>query len=106
MDYALRKLSRPGFLQHFELCCYLGAKPLPYTVASRFRMFIQRPPALDRQRIFPPRPEVSPGEMQARQCLANGRAVVRTWAPDPQSVKKSDDRGRPAGDLAKEAAVL
>src|SRR5262245_55014118 len=44
--------------------------------------------------------------MQARQCLANGRAVVRTWAPDPQSVKKSDDRGRPAGDLAKEAAVL
>src|SRR5262245_5611698 len=48
MDYALRKLSRPGFLQHFELCCYLGAKSLPYTVASLLRMFIQWPPVLDR----------------------------------------------------------
>src|SRR5262245_24905556 len=44
--------------------------------------------------------------MQARQCLANGRAMVRTWPPNPQSVKKCDDRGRPAGDLAKEGAAL
>src|SRR5215510_657658 len=106
MDHALRKLSRPGFLQHFEFCCYLGAKSLPYAVASALRMFVQWPPTLDRQRVFPLRPEVGPGEMQMRQCLANSRAVVRTWPPDPQSVEKRDDRGRPSGDLVKEATVL
>src|SRR5262245_27494576 len=44
--------------------------------------------------------------MQSRQCLANGRAVVRTWPPHPQSIKKRDYRGRSAGHLAKDAAAL
>src|SRR4029450_2695460 len=33
-------------------------------------------------------------------------AVIQTWPPDSQSVEKRDDRGRPSGDLAKEATVL
>src|SRR5262245_26207057 len=51
VDHALRKLTRPGFLQHLELRGNLGAKSLPYSVTSRLGMLIEQAPALNRQGV-------------------------------------------------------
>jgi hypothetical protein len=44
--------------------------------------------------------------MQSRQGFAYRRAVAGIRSPNPQSIKKGDDRCRPPGDLAEHATLL
>src|SRR5215475_4034430 len=105
VDHALRKLTRPGFLQHLQLRGNLGAKSLPYGVASRLGMLIKQPPALNRQGVRALLLEIRTREMKSCERLAHGGAMVWTGPPDPQSVEKSHDGGGSAGDLAENATL-
>src|SRR5262249_40482374 len=96
---------RPGFFQRVELHLNFAAKPLAHAVTTFLGVFVERPPAFDRQGIGALLLEVSAGEMQPRQGLSDSRAVGGTGPSDPQSIEKSHDRRGSAGDLAENPAL-
>src|SRR5215813_2360346 len=83
MDYALRQIAWPGFLERIELFCYVRTKSLPYGIAAALGVVIEMPPAFERQSVPAFRVKIATRQMQPCQRVTHRPAMPRGRSPDP-----------------------
>src|SRR5690606_16121291 len=92
-------------LQRCEIGGDFRAKAGFDLIGSGMAAIPQSAPTRQRQRIGTRQRKIRACDMQMRQRLADGTAMGRRWPARPHAFEKSDDGGRPAGELADDLAV-
>ncbi len=104
VDHALRQAARPRAFEQRELALDRVAQSRLHGVRARGGRNIERPPAVNRERVAPALRKIRARKMQARKRVAKRRAMGRARAADPHAVEEGHDRGRPPGDEAQHVA--